>query len=108
MFSVAQRALIYASCTFSFLTVGMALTELDYRASATLKERLTTSNRAVLEHLLFRASEVCVRLFTVLVFLTATRSIPVLWYLTFLLMVAKKTDRIKITRGAKGIDIQPW
>ena len=86
----------------------MALTELDYRASATLKERLTTSSRAVLEHLLFRASEVCVRLLTVLVFLTATRSIPVLWYLTFLLMVATKTDRIKITRGAKGIDIQPW
>lgn len=87
LFGATQTGLIYASCTFSFLTVGLALTELDYRASATLKERLTTSSSAVLQHLLFRASEVCVRLLTVLVFLTATRSIPALWYLTLVLIV---------------------
>jgi len=83
-----QAIALYTSAVFSFITTGLAVMEVDHRTSAAVQRLLNNSSLAQIRHLLFRASEVGLRLMTVLIFCTFMRPLPSIWWLAFVLIVA--------------------
>jgi hypothetical protein len=77
---------LYASAAFSFLTIGLALMEVDYRTSAAIQKKLEPSNMAQVRHMVFRSSEVALRLLTVLAFVTFMRPQETWWWIAFVIV----------------------
>jgi hypothetical protein len=78
--------MLYFSALFSFLTMGMALMEVDYRTSAAVQRLLNSNSIAQVRHWGFRASEVALRLLTGLVFCAFMRPWDS-WWLAFVLIL---------------------
>jgi len=99
-----QLAVIYTCVCFSLLTVALALSEMDYRASAKLQERLMSSTVMLVQHLAFRTSEVVLRLLTALFFLTVTRPLKQLWAGLFSLILVDYLCGVLLLRCCGGRD----
>lgn len=81
--SSLQQFLLYFGAFVSFISMGFAAMEVDYRTSAAVQRLLTRSNIAQLRHLIFRSAEVALRLFTVIVFITFMRPWEGIWWVAF-------------------------
>jgi len=82
------QAVLYVSACLSFLTIGLALLELDFRTSDSVQRILNMSLYARLKHYLFRVSEVMLRLLTVLVFVIFMRPSKAAWWIAFVIVAA--------------------
>jgi len=76
---------LYISSFCSILSVGFALMEIDHRTSASVQRLLDESAVSCGVHLVFRSSEFCARLLTVLVFCMAMQTTPY-WWLAYVLI----------------------
>eukprot|EP00927_Polykrikos_kofoidii_P065232 TRINITY_DN61016_c0_g1_i1.p1 TRINITY_DN61016_c0_g1~~TRINITY_DN61016_c0_g1_i1.p1 ORF type:complete len:1093 (-),score=162.06 TRINITY_DN61016_c0_g1_i1:87-3200(-) len=84
-FSTMELPIVCFSFISSFCTMGLAAMEVDHRVSASVQRKLDQSVFNKVSHLIFRFSETALRMYTIVIFIVAMRTVSY-WYLAFVVL----------------------